>query len=73
MPPQRKCAPVKQWEAMHGHMWLLVVFKGNYWMTVISILMILLADLSLCFFNIFMITTEHHVMINIVLLVFYAN
>ena len=59
-------------EAMHEYNWLLVVFKGNCWITVISLLMILLADLPLCFF-IFVITMEHHVMINVILLVFCAN
>jgi len=57
---------------MHEYNWLLVVFKGNCWITVISLLMILLADLPLCFF-IFVITMEHHVMINVILLVFCAN
>jgi len=50
-------------EAMHGHKCLLIVFKGNRCITVISILVIIVADLTSRFFNIFTITMEQHVMI----------
>jgi len=58
---------------MHGHKWLLIAFKGNCCITVITSLMILVADLHRVFSYIFMITMEHHVMIDIVLLVFCAD
>jgi len=37
-------------EAIHGYKWLLIVLKGNCWITVISVSMILVADFTFALF-----------------------